>query len=121
MRRLAALVVFSMVAAACASQDPALTTTTEDSGPIGVFASELVVLDTCEDLLDYYISNTLEIVGPYGLGGYGGPWYGPEVMEDSAAGDDAALRHRRVTTQTPMFRSRVSTKPTSSRPTASAS
>jgi hypothetical protein len=48
-----------------------------------------VALDTCDDLLDYYVSNALEIVGPYGLGGYGGPWYGTtEVMEDAAASNE---------------------------------
>ena len=83
------MVALSMVVAACASQDPLGTTTTEDSGPVGVFASELVVFDTCGELLDYYITNALEIVGPYGLGGYGGPWFdSPEVMEDTAAGAD---------------------------------
>ena len=99
MRRLAALVALSMVVAACASDDPLATTTTQDSGPIGVFASELVVLDTCDDLLDYYVSNALEIVGPYGLGGHGGPWFDtPDVMEDTAAGaDDGAAPSRDYT------------------------
>jgi uncharacterized secreted protein with C-terminal beta-propeller domain len=91
MRRVAALVAMSMVVAACATQQPADTTAVDDPGPVGVFASDLVAFDSCDELLDYYISNALEIVGPYGLGGYGGPWFGPDVaMEDAApAADDS--------------------------------
>ena len=101
MRRMAALVVFSMIVAACASQDPLATTTTEDSGPVGVFASELVVFDTCDDLLDYYISNALEIVGPYGLGGFGGPWFERlDAMENSAADDGGSPAPSRDYTDT---------------------
>lgn len=87
MRRFAALCVISLVAAACATQEVATTTTDDDSGPVGVFASELIVLDSCDELLDYYISNALEIVGPYGLGGYAGPWFDqPDMATDDAAG-----------------------------------
>lgn len=91
MRRFTALFVISLMAAACATQEPAATTT-DEPGPVGIFASELVTFDTCDNLLDYYIANALDIVGPYGLGGSGGPWYGPdvEVMDDAAGADEGA-------------------------------
>ncbi|HEY5650967.1 MAG TPA: beta-propeller domain-containing protein [Acidimicrobiia bacterium] len=88
MRHLTALVATSLILASCASQETEATT--GDPGPVGVFASELVALDNCDELLDYYTSNALEIVGPYGLGGYGGPWFGVDTVAE-AARDDAGV------------------------------
>ena len=84
MRRtiIALVAVLAVVGAACTADsadqtDPATTTTgvTEVRGPTGqraFAASSLQPFDSCTDFLDYVKSHAIELVGPYGLDGYGG-------------------------------------------------
>jgi len=70
--------VTAMIASGCAA---ATGTTTP-----GVFGASLATFNNCDDLLSYYIDHAVDLVGPYGLPGYG---YGYPVMygvaEDLAA------------------------------------
>lgn len=86
--------VFALTATACTSNDA-----TPDSGVIvptggeGIFAQGVVEpFDSCNDFLDYVKSHAVELVGPYGLDGYGGGWYGWAFEEVAAelgdGGDD---------------------------------
>ncbi len=95
MRRLITiLATLALVLGACAESqvdDPGGTTDT--SGPPGVFAAALETFDSCDELLDYYITHALDLVGPYGLGGGYGPVYFERGMDDAVttmAAEDAA-------------------------------
>ena len=93
----------AMVLAACAGEEPLLTVPTApattaaavdstaapattagsepgSAGPVGLFASSLVETKTCPALLERIQAEALEEVGPYGLGGGGGPM----IMEGDA-------------------------------------
>ncbi|GAA5168469.1 beta-propeller domain-containing protein [Ornithinimicrobium tianjinense] len=50
-------------------------------------AGYLAAFDDCDDLLTYYQANALELVTPYGLGGFGGGM----VASDSAAGAESGM------------------------------
>ncbi len=91
MRRtiIAVVAVLGLIATACTAV-PADTTTTTTSIPppggsgvktgTGVFAAPaLQPFDTCEAFLDYVTSNALDLVGPYGLPGYGGGYFAEEL------------------------------------------
>lgn len=66
--------------------DQATTTTTE---PLEVFAAGLQTVEDCDELLDYYITHGVSIVGPYGLGGHFWPApFETAVAEDAAAAGD---------------------------------
>ncbi|MCQ3802656.1 MAG: beta-propeller domain-containing protein [bacterium] len=68
-------------------------TTSGDDGPRLVTVG-LRTFGSCDEILDYYIDNALELVGPYGLDG--GPQIfrmaamDAEVMEEAAMADDSA-------------------------------
>ena len=67
MKRLLALALAGMLlASACGSDDSDQGATTGD--PV-LLAVGLRSFGSCDDILDYYIENALELVGPYGLGG----------------------------------------------------
>ncbi|MEX1287415.1 MAG: beta-propeller domain-containing protein [Acidimicrobiia bacterium] len=95
MRRITLLLTaLAMVVAACATDGSTATTTTTEPpaaepGPVGLFASSLQVADSCDDLLEFYVDQALEIVTPWGLPGDG--WWGPFPVEEGAMadGDDA--------------------------------
>ena len=84
--------VFTMMVTACTAES---STTDPDLGPVGgegVFAAGAAVepFDSCNEFLDYVKQHAIELVGPYGLQGYGGGWYGPDVffaVEESLASD----------------------------------
>ncbi len=101
MKRLLALAVVGMLlASACGSDqegpntsDPVTTTsvatteepsTTTSGGTDGptLMNVALRTFPTCDDILDYYIENALEQVGPYGLDG---PGYILETLDEAAA------------------------------------
>ena len=76
--------------------DPATTTTRSDptttgeGGPV-LLAVGLRTFGSCDDILNYYIENALELVGPYGLGGgFGTSPFPVEMMEEEAMAEDAA-------------------------------
>ena len=116
MKRLLAVAVASMMlASACGSDDPgpittsvATTTTTVATAgtdqptsttradtPTTVGGGEPVLVTvglrtfgSCDDILNYYIENALELVGPYGLGGGIGPvWRDGDMMVETAAAE----------------------------------
>jgi hypothetical protein len=103
MRRtiIALVAVLAVVGTACTADSTEQTTTTqwttatthgvETRGPTGVrafAASTLQPFDSCTEFLDYVKSHAIELVGPYGLDGYGG--YPVEFTEVSAELDFAA-------------------------------
>src|SRR5690606_33195964 len=86
--------------------DEAAATAAVTSLPMGYLAD----FDDCSGLLNYYQANALELVTPYGLGGFGGGWASSEggAMEDSAAaagdaaqggGDGGAPEHSSTNVQ----------------------
>ena len=119
-RLLAVAVASMMLASACGSDDPgpsttsvATTTTTTTTvadaatdqptsttradtpttagggGPVLVTVG-LRTFASCDDILNYYIENALELVGPYGLGGGVGPVRRDgDVMEEAAVAAEA--------------------------------
>ncbi|MGH1494064.1 MAG: beta-propeller domain-containing protein [Acidimicrobiales bacterium] len=93
LRFTAALLAFSLGAAACIGpdDDQAQTPTTDLSGSEILLTSSLETVDSCDALLDRLRSEGSERVGPYG---FGGGFYGPLVdfaMEDDMAMEEAAM------------------------------
>jgi hypothetical protein len=103
MRRtiIALVAVLAVVGTACTADSAEQTTTTQGTtvtthgvstrGPTGeraFAASTLQPFDSCTDFLDYVKSHAIELVGPYGLDGYGG--YPVEFAEVTAELDSAA-------------------------------
>ncbi len=92
------MAAFAMVLTACTASVTTDTTDTTSTtrprqtrGPTGVrafAASSLQPFDSCNDFLDYVKSHAIELVGPYGLDGYGGGYYLEEVA--FALGEDTA-------------------------------
>lgn len=82
------LALLGLTVAAC-SFGASTTTTSPDElpGQPGVFASGLYQIQSCDELLDYYIEHAVDLVGPYGLPGAGGFFGFPEAV--AADGDDA--------------------------------
>lgn len=72
MRRTAVILgLLGLVLASCSPvtlDDPGSTTTTP-SGDGAIVGAAFQTFSNCDDLLDYYITHALDIVGPYGLGG----------------------------------------------------
>ena len=85
MRVFTASLALTILAAACAADGTQTTSTTRNSAtigsPTGVFSSELTQIEDCDALLEYYQAQALELVGPYGLGGY----YGVPLARDGIA------------------------------------
>lgn len=88
--------VFALVVTGCnldeGQPDGALMS---PSGGEGIFAAGAVEpFDSCADFLGYVKRHAMELVGPYGLEGYGQRWYGDVMMIEMAAardgGDDFA-------------------------------
>ena len=79
--------------AVAASDDRPTSTTAGATGGGGDGPSLVNVglrtFGTCDDLLDYYIENALEQVGPYGLGG--GGRFTEEAMDDMPAAEAASV------------------------------
>lgn len=90
MRRIITLLTaIALVTTACAGVGTVgSTSTTTTTSPAGIFGAALHTFDHCDDLLDYYITQALPLVGPYGLPGYG-PYYGPVFLEEAAVRDQA--------------------------------
>lgn len=90
MRKLAIIAALAVMATACGPDIVDTSDTTIPLLPPGEFGEDLVVFESCDDLLDYYIDHALELVGPYGLPGsqYGGwPRMGVEETADDAGAD----------------------------------
>lgn len=90
MRRITALLgLTGLILAACSPvtvEEPDDPTTT--TPPPAIVGSAFQTFSNCDDLLDYYISEAVDIVGPYGLGG---PiWMFEDVVEEATAADDSA-------------------------------
>jgi len=87
--------VGAMVLAACSSGLGTTSTTTTAAQraslnlPRPLAARALAPFDACDDLLDWTIDNALDLVGPYGLDGYG-YYYGPELDLATTALAEAA-------------------------------
>jgi uncharacterized secreted protein with C-terminal beta-propeller domain len=94
MRKAALILALALVSSACVA-DGAVTTTTTTGNPEGGpftpippalptgpsssnFALALHTVDSCDELLDHFIKEALERVGPWGLDGYYGYPYGVE-------------------------------------------
>ena len=72
MRLLTTALTLALALTACVIGDAQNTTSTSTGstpGQVGVFGSELVAMQNCDELLEYYQTQALELVGPYGLGG----------------------------------------------------
>lgn len=85
--------VFTLVVTACTAESLTPDTDLRPVGGEGIFAAGAAVepFDSCNEFLDYVKRHAIELVGPYGLQGYGGGWYGPDVffaVEESLASDD---------------------------------
>jgi uncharacterized secreted protein with C-terminal beta-propeller domain len=74
MRRIAIPIAIAMLVSACSGVSTVGTTTP------GLFGASLQTFSQCDDLLAYYVAHAVDLVGPYGLPGYG---YGP-MLEDVA-------------------------------------
>ncbi|MCL1597627.1 MAG: beta-propeller domain-containing protein [Actinomycetia bacterium] len=106
MRRtiIAAVAVLGLIATACTAI-PAATDTTTDSttttsipppggsgvkAGLDIFAAPaLQPFASCNEFLDYVQGHALDLVGPYGLAGYGGGYYGDVVFEEVSASLDS--------------------------------
>ncbi|MEX2424426.1 MAG: beta-propeller domain-containing protein [Acidimicrobiia bacterium] len=95
MRRSTILIgLIGLIISACSPvniDEPAASTTTSTTPP-AVIGSAFQTFENCDALLDYYISQAVDIVGPYGLGGpfhwFGGP-VAETAAEDSVGGGDS--------------------------------
>ncbi len=102
MRRtiIAVVAVLGLIATACTAIPGATDTTTDSTAttsipPPGgsgvkagadIFAAPaLQPFAGCSEFLDYVQGNAIDLVGPYGLGGYGGGYYGDVVFKEAAA------------------------------------
>lgn len=90
-RFLPGALALTLLAGACVTDDDSATTTPGtdlSSSDIVLTSARLQTADSCDALLDHLISEGVERVGPYG---FGGGYYGPEVMftDDFAMEDDA--------------------------------
>ncbi|HZJ48191.1 MAG TPA: beta-propeller domain-containing protein, partial [Acidimicrobiia bacterium] len=81
-RTIILLTAIALSISACAGVGTVGNTTTTTNPP-GIFGAELHSFNQCDDLLDYYISQALPLIGPYGLPGYGP--YGPVFLEEDSA------------------------------------
>ena len=119
MKRLLFLAVAGMLlASACGSDDSAQgattvattnTTTTSTRDPVAPTTGDPVLLTvglrsfgSCDDILDYYINNALELVGPYGLDGGDFRAFGVGDMAE-AMGDDAVAAASDSSQSAPSF------------------
>jgi uncharacterized secreted protein with C-terminal beta-propeller domain len=109
MRRtiIAVVAVLGLIATACTAIPAATNTTTDTSttttsipppGGTGIktgleifAAPALQPFDSCGAFLDYVKGQAIELVGPYGLPGYGGRYYGDVVFEDAIGSIDSAF------------------------------
>ncbi len=69
MRTFSITVTLAVLVAACGSGAIDTPNTTDPLLPPTGFGEELVVFETCDDLLDYYVEHAVDLVGPYGLPG----------------------------------------------------
>ncbi len=102
MRRtiIAAVAVLGLIATACTAIPAATDTTTTSIPPPGgtgvkagleIFAAPaLQPFGSCGEFLEYVQGHAMDLVGPYGLAGYSGGYYGDVVFEDVAGSLDAA-------------------------------
>ena len=95
MRRSAILIgLIGLIISACGpvTVDEPSDSTSSTTNP-AVIGSAFQTFSNCDALLDYYISQAVEIVGPYGLSGpiywFGGP-VAETAAEDSVGGGDGA-------------------------------
>jgi len=79
-RTLIMIGVIAMLATACAGTSS--IGTSPPGGP-GLFGASLYTVGGCDDLLSYYVDNAIDLVGPYGLPGYGYYYGGPMLAEDA--------------------------------------
>lgn len=92
-RNLALLTVMAIAVAACTG----ITTSTPGEGTVGrqpqgdgtvLVGGYFQEFTNCDALLDYYVTEAVKIVGPWG---FGGGWFGgPVVMDEMAATDSAS-------------------------------
>src|SRR5690606_27553971 len=78
-----------LIVAACASGSPSGSSATagEPPSPSATPPAALAPAGDCDALLDYFIDQALSQVGPYGLGGWGGPIV--DAVAEEAATDSA--------------------------------
>ncbi len=88
-RVLPGVMALSLLAGACVSNDAATDAAPTDlsSDDIVLTSARLQTADSCDALLEHLIAEGVERVGPYGFGNNG--WWGPVVMEETMATDDA--------------------------------
>lgn len=92
-RKIALLAIMAILAAACTGTTTSSPTDStvkrqpqaDGSVLVGGYFQEFA---SCDALLDYYISKAVDIVGPYG---FGGGYWGGDVIADESVGGDAAL------------------------------
>jgi len=81
-RTLIVISVVAMLATACAGTT-SIGTNSPGTGTPGLFGASLYTVGTCDDLLSYYVDHAIDLVGPYGLPGYGYYYGGPFLAEDA--------------------------------------
>ncbi len=74
--------LIAMVATACAGTS-SIGTSSPGTGSPGLFGASLYTVGSCDDLLSYYVDHAVDLVGPYGLPGYGYYYGGPMLAEDA--------------------------------------
>ena len=99
---IALVAVFTLAVTACTAED-STTSTSVVMGPVGgegIFAAGAVVepFDSCTEFLDYVKRHAMDLVGPYGLPGYGGGWYGGDVVFTEVADELRSFEEAAPTT-----------------------
>ena len=99
-RLLASAAVLTLLFAACTtgttgntdptSVDDTTATTRAQSGAPSLVAASLQVADDCDALLDYFIKQAIEQVGPWGLGGRDFRFLDDFAMEEAMASDSSS-------------------------------
>ena len=85
MRRIPAFIgLLGLILAACSPVSVTDPDDPEPTDPQVIVGSAFQTFSDCDDLLDYYISHAVDIVGPYGLGG---PMWRFDMTAETAASD----------------------------------
>ncbi|MEX1043302.1 MAG: beta-propeller domain-containing protein, partial [Acidimicrobiia bacterium] len=87
--------VIALMLAACS---PVAIDDPDDPTPPAIVGSAFQTFSNCDDLLDYYVSNAVDMVGPYGLGGHFRMFDDmAEAAADDAGGDTGGGSERSFT------------------------
>ena len=89
-RTLIMISVIAMLATACAGTS-SIGTSSPHTGSPGLFGASLYTVGSCDDLLSYYVDHAVDLVGPYGLSGYGYYYGGRLLAEDAVSSPETTI------------------------------